>query len=136
MAAWMRAMEGVDAARDLLDRVDAPLPPAEQRELVVKKAEMDRLLVLKHELALRRGALRQAHVNLLKERNNYLKRVLALEELVHSPDAVAPAAGHDGLVANSKLVSVVRMVLAASRSGEGVIKRRGLVPSGAAVDSR
>ena len=62
------------------------------------------------------GALRQSHKTLLIERNVYLRKLVALEELVSEPEQIiSPDRTEEGRMADTKLLSVVDAVLSTSK---------------------
>ena len=88
---WLRAIRASERSVNALQHMGSSGSSADQAmtdRLAPLQSQLDRLLILQHELAQRRSALRQSHKTLLKERNVYLRKLIALEELVNEPEQV------------------------------------------------
>ena len=118
-AIWVRAVQASERSVDALQRMEMAATAADQNmmdELAPLQSQLDRLLILQHELAQRKGALRQSHKTLLIERNVYLRKLVALEELVSEPEQIiSPDRTEEGRMADTKLLSVVDAVLSTSK---------------------
>ena len=87
----MRAMQASERSAGALERMESFGSAADQAmtdQLAPMQSQLDRLLILQHELVQRNNALRQSHKTLLVERNVYLRKVIDLENLIKKPEKV------------------------------------------------
>ena len=84
----MQASERSAGALERMESFGSAADQAMTDQLAPMQSQLDRLLILQHELVQRNNALRQSHKTLLVERNVYLRKVIDLENLIKKPEKV------------------------------------------------